>query len=169
MHTRQFSSDWKTHWKYAKQIAVPVYLLFRRLLWEKFVLYLTWNGKKSRWKHKHLVCVYVRTTISLICEWYFWLATILNVQNWSVNSFTAQADVCAFFIVCLFVCLLRWCDGCYRRMLLVYGCCTIRFIHLHWISHFKVVLICVSSKQCILCAQWREYHYTNWNACHMKL
>lgn len=55
-------------------------------------------------EHKHLVCVYVRTTPSLILVWKFLIGNNFQRTNWSVNSFTVQSMyVCVYF--CLFVCL----------------------------------------------------------------
>lgn len=123
-------------------------------------------------KHKHLVCVYVRTTPSLILVWKFLIGNNFQRTNWSVNSFTVQSMyVCVYF--CLFVCLSIYCVGAIAATVIAIAgtyaiLCSIRFIHPHWISHFEVVLICVSCKQCILCAKWRECHYTNWNGFHVK-
>lgn len=161
MRTRQFSSDWKTHWKYAKQIAIPVYLLSLRLLWGKFVSYLTWNEIKSFSRvneMEHINIWYVFMCVQL----YHWFSNgifdwqqfpMSKTEVWFHSVFRLMFVLFYCLFVCLFVCLLRWCYGCYIR-------CTIRFIHPHWISHFKVVLICVSCKQCILRAQWREYTTT---------
>lgn len=103
--------------------------------------------------------------------WYgnFWLATISNGQTEVWIHSLLRPYMRVFFIVCLSIYDVSAMAVIIIDVLLLavptwFVChslpCSIRFIHPHWISHFEVVLICVSCKQCILCAQWRECHYT---------